>query len=95
MRGASLILALVLQPVTVSLAQDTKVPVRRPIPQEHKDFVAEVENVYAKYPKAAARYKLVDVGLVDFARPRVSCDLECEWDASWGGWCKDRCESER
>lgn len=63
MRTTSLILALVMQSViTVSLAQDAKTSVGRPIPEEHKNFVAEVESVFRKFPKASARYKLRDFG---------------------------------
>ncbi|MER8699791.1 hypothetical protein [Mesorhizobium sp. M0768] len=97
MRTISLILALVMQSViTVSLAQDAKTPFKRPAPEEHKDFVAEIEGVFRKYPKAIARYKLVDIGLVNIGEmPRVECTVECEFDSTWGGWCKDRCDTER
>lgn len=52
MRARSLILVLVMQPVvTTSLAQDaskvvdTNRSVRRPVPEEHKAFVTEFENI--------------------------------------------------
>ena len=32
------------------------------VPDEHKEFVAEFANLLGKFPKAAARYKLADLG---------------------------------
>ena len=89
MRTTSLILALVMQSVmTVSLAQEAKTPVGRPIPEEHKNFVAEVEGVFRKFPKASARYKLTDFG----ENPVWSC---CPWDCQdWPGFVDCRPVSE-
>ena len=91
MRTTSLILALVMQSVmTVSLAQEAKTPVGRPIPEEHKNFVAEVEGVFRKFPKASARYKLTDFG----ENPVWSCPWDCQ---DWPGFvdCRPVCEPQR
>ena len=32
------------------------------VPDEHKEFVAELQNLFSKYPKAASRYGLSDLG---------------------------------
>jgi len=91
MRAISLILTLVMQSViTVSLAQDSKNTVGKPIPEEHKDFVAEVENVLRKFPKAAARYKLTDFG----ENPRWSCPWKCDYHDPFAD-CRPVCEPER
>jgi hypothetical protein len=94
MRATSLILAFVFQSIaTASLAQDAKEPASRPIPEEHKDFVAEIESIFGKYPNAATRYRLVDVGHVDFGgKARAECNEDCEWDPAFIGWCLTVCE---
>ncbi|MGX1317496.1 hypothetical protein AB7M17_000949 [Bradyrhizobium sp. USDA 377] len=98
MRASSLILALVMQTaVTVSLAQDASKAVdvngsvRKPIPEEDKDFVAEFESALRKFPRAAARYRLTDFG----QNPVWSCPWDCQ------GWpdgfvdCRPVCEAQR
>jgi hypothetical protein len=91
MRVNSLILALVMQSViTVSLAQDSKTSVGRPIPEEYKDFVAEVQSVLKKFPKASARYKLTDFG----ENPRWSCPWDCDYQDPFAD-CRPVCEPER
>jgi hypothetical protein len=91
MRAVVLTIALIMQFVTgVTFAQDEKLPAARPVPEEHKEFMAEVESLYRKYPAASSRYKLVDVG----ENLRMDCTVECEFDSEWGGWCKDVCELE-
>lgn len=82
---------------SAAFAQDMKQPDPVPLPaaEEDKAFLEEIESIYRKYPHAAERYKLTDLGLLDLAQPRANCDLICEWDRQWGGWCFDRCEGER
>jgi len=45
------------------------------IPDEHKEFVAELQNLFSKYPKAASRYGLADLG-DNHVRTRVY-EMEC------------------
>ena len=45
------------------------------IPDEHKEFVAEFQRLLSKYPKAATRYGLADLG-DNHARTRVY-EIEC------------------
>ena len=45
------------------------------IPDEHKEFVAELHNLFSKYPKAASRYGLADLG-DNHVRTR-DYELEC------------------
>lgn len=78
---------------TISIAQDADKPVRRPIPDEHKDFVTEVANVFQKYPETASNYEMISIGgltflpasrrcvevcRVDWQHFDVSCRIECE-----------------
>jgi len=92
MRATFLILVLLMQSsvAAVSVAQEEKAAERPPIPEQYKEFVAEIESIYEKYPEAATRFRLVDLG----RNPRMECTVECEFDLQWGGWCKDRCELE-
>lgn len=91
MRADSLVFALVMQSVvTSSFAQDSKAPVGKPIPDEHKEFVAEVQNILKKYPKASARYKLTDFG----ENPRWSCPWDCDYHDPFAD-CRPVCEPQR
>lgn len=45
------------------------------VPDEHKKFVAELQSLFSKYPKAATRYGLADLG-DNHVRTRIY-EMEC------------------
>lgn len=63
-------------------------PAKRPvvIPEEHKCFIEEFQNLLTKYPKAAERFRLADLGDNPPKSPpivRWTVSWECE---DWGAF---------
>jgi hypothetical protein len=94
MRTTSLALALILQSVGAAcIAEDLNTTVRRPIPEEHMAFLAEIKSAFDKYPEASASYSFVGIGFPTDVKPRT-CVETCEVD--WQHfWVDCRCEPPR
>ena len=49
----------------------------KPVPVEHKEFVAEVQALAMKHPKSAARFGLADLGEGNAAQPAAIIIIDC------------------